>query len=348
MIGDRLVANLENDFYQARDSLHQFKQTVRPAPPDSPWAGEPNTAASAPSTPNAQPGSHTAQHAAAVVPTPWNLPSLSPLSPARGEGLWTPLTLDPAGRPIVAKTFLHPDVLRPYAYVAVVAFDLNATRLHFVLGYDEPASPVQVSRPGSIPATDLQPGVLLAAFNGGFKVRHGHFGAMVDGVTVLPPREDLGTVAIYADGHVALGAWGTDFGATPDMIAWRQNGPLLIRHGMAADPATTDTPAVWGQIVGGKTATWRSGLGLSADGRTLYYAVGPSLTLASLTRALLLAGSANAIQLDMNDYWVHLDSFQTVAGRMHSQPLLPEMATQGDKRFLDRNSRDFFYLTAAP
>ncbi len=117
---------------------------------------------------------------------------------------------------------------------------------------------------------------------------------------------------------------------------------------MAADPATTDTPAVWGQIVGGKTATWRSGLGLSADGRTLYYAVGPSLTLASLTRALLLAGSANAIQLDMNDYWVHLDSFQTVAGRMHSQPLLPEMATQGDKRFLDRNSRDFFYLTAAP
>jgi hypothetical protein len=171
---------------------------------------------------------------------------------------------------------------------------------------------------------------------------------MVDGVTVLPPRQDLGTVAIYADGHVALGAWGTDLGATPDMVAWRQNGPLLIRHGLAADPTTTDTPAVWGEIVGGKTATWRSGLGLSADGRTLYYAVGPSLTLVSLTRTLILAGSANAVQLDMNDYWVHFDSFHLAAGRLQPRPLLAEMATQGDKRFLDRYSRDFFYLTAAP
>jgi hypothetical protein len=348
IVGDRVVATLENDFYLARDSLHQLEQTVRPAAPNSPWAGEASTAASAPIAPNAQPGSHTAQHAAVVAPTPWNLPSLSPLSAARGEGLWTPLTLDPAGRPVVAKTFLHPDLQRPYAYAAVVALDLSATRLHFVLGYDEPASPVQVSRPGRIPAGDLQPGALLAAFNGGFKARHGDFGAMVDGVTVLPPRQDLGTVAIYADGHVALGAWGTDFGASPDMVAWRQNGPLLIRHGVAADPATTDTPAVWGEIVGGKTATWRSGLGLSADGRTLYYAVGPSLTLASLTRTLLLAGSANAIQLDMNDYWVHFDSFQTAAGREQPKPLLAEMATQGDKRFLDRYSRDFFYLTSAP
>lgn len=67
-----------------------------------------------------------------------------------------------------------------------------------------------------------------------------------------------------------------------------------------------------------------------------------------MTRALLLAGAANAIQLDMNDYWVHMDSYESVAGRPQPQPLLPEMAAQADRRFLDRYSRDFFYLTPAP
>lgn len=345
MVGDRLVATIENDFYQARDALHQWEQTIRPTAPESPWAV---TKAPAPGSSVARSGSQTAQSAARVATTPWHLPELSPLSHAPGEGRWTPITQDASGEPIIAKTFLHPDPQRPYAYAAVVAFDLNATRLHFVLGYDEPTSAVRLNRPGRVPANDLQPGVLLAAFNGGFKARHGQFGAMVDGVTVLPPRQDLGTVAIYADGHVAMGAWGTDLSASPDLVAWRQNGPLLIRNGVAADPATTDTPAVWGQIMGGKTATWRSGLGLSADGRTLYYAAGPSLTLTSLTRALLVAGAANAIQLDMNDYWVHMDTFTSVGSRLQPQPLLPEMATQGDRRFLDRYSRDFFYLTPAP
>lgn len=279
IVGDRLVATIENDFYQTRDSLHQWEQALRPIAPESPWAGETKPPAQAPGSPIARTGSHIARQTAGADLSPWNLPDLSPLSRAPGEGRWTPVLQDSSGRPIIAKTFLHPDPQRPYAYAAVVAFDLNATRLHFVLGFDEPASAVRLNRPGRIPAGDLQPGVLLAAFNGGFKARHGQFGAMVDGVTVLPPRQDLGTVAIYANGHVAMGAWGTDLSATPDLAAWRQNGPLLIRHGVAADPATTDTPAVWGEIMGGKTATWRSGLGLSANGRTLYYAAGPSLTL---------------------------------------------------------------------
>jgi len=34
--------------------------------------------------------------------------------------------------------------------------------------------------------------------------QHGHFGVMQDGVTLIPPRDGFGTVAIYDDGKVLL------------------------------------------------------------------------------------------------------------------------------------------------
>ena len=47
---------------------------------------------------------------------------------------------------------------------------------------------------------------LIAAFNGGFKAINGHYGMMVDGVTLLPPLPGFATLAIYRDGHVNIGA----------------------------------------------------------------------------------------------------------------------------------------------
>jgi hypothetical protein len=170
----------------------------------------------------------------------WRLPRLPAWGTLAAAGQWTAYLRDSADQVIAERAFLQPDPDRPYAVAAIVAFDLHATRLHVVLGTDEPRSPVVIRRTGSIPAADRKPGVLMAAFNGGFRARHGHFGVMVDGTSVLPPIDGFGTVAIYRDGQVRLGAWGTDITATPDLLAWRQNGPLVIQRGQIS-PHTADT-----------------------------------------------------------------------------------------------------------
>ena len=44
----------------------------------------------------------------------------------------------------------------------------------------------------------------MAAFNGGFKAMHGHYGMMLDGETFVPPRDIGCTVAMYKDGGLKI------------------------------------------------------------------------------------------------------------------------------------------------
>jgi len=262
-----------------------------------------------------------------------------------GEGQWTGFIQDTSGAWVAYRTFLYPDSQRPYAYAAIVAFDLQSTRLHFVLGYEELKSSIPVLRSGRIPAADQQPGQLLAAFNGGFKAQHGHFGVMTNGLALIPARDGLGTLGIYDDGEVRIGAWGKDISPSPHLLTWRQNGPLIIQNGQINPHTAERDPLNWGLTVYGATATYRSGIGLSQDGRTLYYAAGQNLTLPALAQALREAGAYQAMQLDINNFWVHFESFQTVGGKLKAVPLLDSMNGVGNHRFLVGYSRDYFYLT---
>ena len=168
---------------------------------------------------------------------------------------------------------------------------------------------------------------------------------MVDGTTVLPAIDGFGTVAIYRDSQVRIGAWGTAITATPDLLAWRQNGPLVIQNGQI-NPHTADSASRdWGIILNGVTAVWRSGLGISADGRTLYYVAGNSLTLPMLVRALAATGASAALQLDINVGMVHFDAIQPTLAGLVQAPLFASMQSQHDDRYLNSDKRDFFYVT---
>jgi hypothetical protein len=224
---------------------------------------------------------------------------------------------------------------------------MHFAQIHLVAGTQEPISSVRTPRPGVIPAADQRSGRLLAAFNGGFKAANGDFGIFANGVTLLPPINGLATLAIYRDGHVSMGVWGSDMTTTPDMVAYRQNCPLLLDGGALTEQADSDDPALWGQTVKNKIATWRSGLGLSADRRYLIYAAGDGLTVPSLARALATGGADRAMQLDINSWWARFVTFApSGAGhRLVAQKLLSDMV--GDTRqFLAPDTRDFFYLTA--
>jgi hypothetical protein len=372
LFGDRFVAQLETTVFQTQDRANALAYQVGAARPSAPWEVSGSSPAM-PAAPAAAPipmleSDAKDPHAnapldpfpaptfppAPAIPTPaqpaapaWALPGLPALGTLAGAGQWSEYLRDSAGRVVAYRAFLQPDPARPYAVAAIVAFDLQAARLHFVLGTQEPSSPVLVARSGAIPAPDKRPGVLLAAFNGGFKARHGHFGAMSAGTVVLPPIDRFGTVAMYRDGSVRIGAWGTEVKPDPSLLAWRQNGPLVIEHGQV-NPHTADiTSRDWGIILNGVTAVWRSGLAISADRRTLYYVAGNSLTLPALVRTLAATGADAAIQLDINIGMVHFDAMRAAGSTIVPAPLFAAMKPQQDDRFLTSDTRDYFYVTAA-
>ena len=355
VLGDRLVSEVENFVLSSEDKLKQIQYSLMKTTPTAPWQVTilPSSSPSSSSFSNNTPSpALTPSNISSSTPFPgssysvWLPENVPALGSTPGEGLWTAYLRDATGNVVAYRTFLQPDPQRPYATVAVVAFNLHATRLHFVLGYEEPASSVFISRPARIPASDMKPGKILAAFNGGFKTQHGHFGVMLDGVTLIPPRDGFGTVAIFDDGKVLLGVWGTDITSSPRLIAWRQNGPLIIQNGQINPHTSVTDPQVWGYTTDGSTATGRSALGISQNGSVLYYAVGFNLTLSALTRAVQDAGAFQAIQLDINNFYTHFEAFTMgINNQLTVVPLLDQMKGPGDHRYLTINKRDFFYVT---
>src|SRR5262249_30686291 len=155
-----------------------------PAAPAEPPPAEPRVASQAPAAP-------------AFAPAPFAPPF--PGVAASSDGRWIPITDPgaPGDPPRMFKTAVHPDPKRGYTAVAVVAMDLARLSLTLVAGTQEPISAAvpPSERPGVVPADRFAD--LVAAFNGGFKAQHGHYGMMLGGRTFLPPRKTACTVALY-------------------------------------------------------------------------------------------------------------------------------------------------------
>ncbi|MGD0879509.1 MAG: phosphodiester glycosidase family protein [Anaerolineales bacterium] len=370
VIGDKAVAGLEMDFNQAQDTIQKIKYQFGLDKPVAPWTlpqtslptlvpiitpTESATVTTAIQTPEAFQTTTPVEinpPEPTFTPKPSSWPPVNLISPgtAPGAGVWSAYIQDSQGYTVAYRTFLQPDPTRPYTIVAVVAIDLTRTRLHFVLGTIEPASPIDTpnaaARSGAIPAPDRVANVLLAAFNGGFKARHGEFGAMAAGITALPPKDGLGTLAIYQSGRVSLGEWGTGMTLTPDMVAFRQNGPLVIQLGKINPRIYDNSPQDWGYTVKDVSPTVRSGIGLSTDEKTLFYFCGPSLSMQALAQAMQVAGAWNAIQLDINNYWTLFVKFQPSGSKVIPEPLLPQLMVANVDRYLWNYSRDYFYITS--
>jgi hypothetical protein len=143
---------------------------------------------------------------------------------------------------------------------------------------------------------------------------------------------------------VRLGLWGRDFESADGLLAWRQNGHLLVDGGQVTDRARANGLG-WGASVDLQAETWRSGVGISANGHTLLYAVGDALTAARLAEVLRAAGAWSALQLDINNYMVRFVTYQPKDGGLVARPLISAMPKEGTK-YLVPEERDFMYLTA--
>ena len=143
-----------------------------------------------------------------------------------------------------------------------------------------------------------------------------------------------------------IGAWRIGLPASGLRVASvRQNLTLLIDHGRPAGPAYS-CRSCWGDTLAGATDVARAGLGITADGQ-LVWAAGAPLSVAALAHALLRAGAARALELDINPAWV-AGYFYLHHHHAHSVSPLPLLFNQTGISgfFLAADDRDFFTIIA--
>jgi hypothetical protein len=307
-------------------------------------------------------------------PPPPFMPVIAPALP--GEGQWIALDRDPfitdaaSGGPAAFVTsFVRPDRERPDVRVYVTLWDPRQVALHMEAGTIEPISANGERGPGVIPRTPEVMRRVVAAFNGGFQAQHGEYGMIANGIEYLPPKPYAATVVELRDGSNGFGAWPSSGDVPDDVIALRQNLTALVQNGKF-NP--------WGRgWWGGTPPGWpdqvhstRSALCLTKGGFEGYF-YSTSISAEDLARGMLAAGCSFGIHLDMNPGHAGFE-FYDVAPEGELKPLsrklspdweaegrVPDMAgyvfrsrrmirAMGHMlfpRYIQREARDFFYLT---
>ncbi|MCL5675495.1 MAG: phosphodiester glycosidase family protein [Patescibacteria group bacterium] len=249
--------------------------------------------------------------------------------PVQGEGVWDTVKTH-AGTILLAKTFLRVDPHRPTSEVTIVKMNMNELYLHLA------------PEKGKIPSTIIRNGKLIAAFNGGFQQKDGHYGFVIDNRTYLPLKNNLATLVIPYHGQPRIIQFNGQRLNPNEIEAIRQNCPMLIENAVI----TTNLPAwnteSWGLTITNSMFTWRSGLGVTRNGN-LIYAAGPSLTPKTLAIALQKAGAINAMQLDINFPWTRYSVFTYRKGVIHGKPVNWQM--EPNQRYFTGYNKDFFYVT---
>jgi hypothetical protein len=266
---------------------------------------------------------------------------------AEGDGVWVPVSTEGGGDVLMKKTLLHPDRTRSLAELFVVAIDVSGVALHYVAGTAEPenvtAGADVYARHGEVAVRDRE--TLLAAFNGGFKTRHGQHGVEVDGVTLVPFKPGLCTLIGKADGSVALATF-QNLPSREDATFVRQTARCLVEDGVRHPGLVQELSASWGAAVGGDTVIRRSAVGLSADGRTLFVGVSNRTTATALADGMHHAGASTAAQLDVNEAFPRFLTYRkNEKGGWVADSIAPGFHHRAGHYVDAPSSRDFFYVT---
>lgn len=309
--------------------------------------------------------------------TSWPPKPLEPMlkPPLAGEGQWIRLDDDPFITPIPSlqtpflTTFVRTDPGAQQTRVYVTLWDPRLVALHMQAGTVEPVSATGEAGPGQIPRSPEVMRHVVAGFNGGFQATHGEFGMQADGVLYLPPKPFGATVLEMRDGSTAFAAWPKDTEVPEEVLSFRQNMTFMVQD----DRYNPWGRAWWGGVPPGwhdAIHTTRSGLCLTKEGFVAYlfgHDIGPE----PLGRAMLAARCEMGMHLDMNPGLAgfELYNMQPAASfKPLGRPLQPDWEYEGTvkdlpefkfrsrrmtksmghiqfPRYIQRDARDFFYLT---
>ncbi len=281
---------------------------------------------------------HKRKHYHGLVPI---IPdNLAPIAGHRlpGEGIWREVETI-KGKPAVFKTYLRFSSVYTSYYAGIVSMDQRLLKFSLRPGTEDPG-------PGNWGATDyLASGSrtgLIATFNSGFRIYasgggfylHGRYqGALVKGVA---------SEVYYKNGRLAIGTWGRGkLHMGSDVAAVRQNLRLIVVNGKVPAAVDQNVLSTWGATLGGGYYVWRSGIGITKDGRVVYV-YGPALNVRELASLLRRAGAESGMELDINPDWM---SFMYYLAKNHpADPtpvnLLPTQVQPPDRYYFPAN-RDF-------
>lgn len=344
-----VVAQLENLYYRyivppevggeptvsadvsAEDNagIDEPSQAPSPAASDAPAPG-----ASAAPTPSTSPEpSH-------LEPPP---PIISPVDqPEPKEGEWQPVASKVDGVKAVYVTRVRADNVHTKYYASVMWIDTMLTKAMFIPGYEEPAGGPNPFN-GALPEQYWP--IVLANFNGAFRLEDSMGGYAYDGKVVKPLVKGKGTTVVYRDGSIKVGKWGRDFPElTDDMMAVRQNLNLIVDKGESKVTSASDN-VVWGATTDKESLAWRAAIGQREDG-SIVYVGSPYLSAQGLADTLVGAGVQRAMVLDMNNWWTAGFYFRHTKNGVPLCRKLDPQISEGCDRFLKPYKRDSFQFLA--
>jgi hypothetical protein len=272
---------------------------------------------------------------AAVASCPANLRTFAG-KPLPGEGVWRVLgTVN--GQPAICGTDLRFSKVFT-SYVAGIA-SMNQSLVKFELrpGTLDPG-PGNWKAPDYIPAGTRRG--LMATFNSGFRLNVSGGGFYLNGERAGTLTRGVASEVYYRDGHIAIGVWGQTVHMTPDVVGVRQNLHLIVINGRVPNSVDNNVTTAWGATLGGGYNVWRSGIGITKDGRVIWV-YGPALNVRQLASLLRRAGAVTAMQLDINPAWMSYE-YYLHSQRANPKPvnLLPNQQEPADRYYFP-NSRDF-------
>lgn len=271
-------------------------------------------------------------------------------SASPGDGKWTPVgeagsgELSAATSARLFTSTVHPHKTSRFKKMNIVAIDLTRLGLFWTIGAaDQGADQLAAHMTPGLVAQPHQARA-VAIFNGGFLARHGRWGQMSHGVTVVAPRDNGCTLAIGQDAAVKIEPWG-ELESSQDMRSFRQGPPCLLHDGAVHPGLLAGNARLWAGRSEKRRTRRRSAVGIDSTGKTMFYAVGTETEAIDLARGMKAVGAVNAMQLDINWNWTRF----LLVGRRDGNPrvtssLIEGMAYGKSEYFSRPSQRDFFLL----
>jgi hypothetical protein len=254
-----------------------------------------------------------------------------------GEGQWRVLE-KVNGYPAILATFLRDGGQYTSYSNGIASIDQRLVKFSLRPGTEDPGA-ANWGVPNYIPA-GRRTG-LLATFNGGFKLDSAQGGFYLNGIYHGSLAGGAASVIYYKNGTIKVGEWGRDFTMNSQIAGVRQNLKLLVDHGTVAADANSAVVTKWGATLGGGDWVWRSGLGITKDGR-IVYVYGQALNAQDLGQLLKQAGAVEGMQLDINPAWMKFD-YYTANGHPNDPAPAPLLPTQQPSpySYYTPSTRDF-------
>jgi hypothetical protein len=275
------------------------------------------------------------KHKEFVPDIPGTLTSLAG-KPITGEGQWR-VVEKVNGEPAILTTFLRDATYTSYVN-GIASIDQRLVRFYLRPGYEDPGDG-NWKAPFDVPSGSRAG--LLATFNGGFKISDSGGGFYLNGVHYDSLANGTASIVYYKNGTIKIGEWGRDFTMNSSIAGVRQNLKLLVDRGKISPDLNQDIETNFGATLGGGYFVWRSGLGITSDGR-IVYVYGPALDVQDLAELLRRAGAVEGMQMDINPAWMKFDYYQADghASDPTPVPLLPAQQAS-PYSYYDPSTRDF-------